>query len=283
MYGTKVNYEANGVTDWKVFYKQTVGTEEYVYLIASEALAYDKVPTVLKTSYGATIAEGTVQISDTESRQVGQIYWLSAPAGRAVASTAKDKWLAKWSNYASGANAKCVSYFLDEGIWSSFANTTEYVDANGESYVKGAIGTPTAEMFIASWNEIREATGNTTKYNKKLELVPNETIGYYVNDITNGEATSNRGSQSLSTSDPLYTWSTSSNSTVWLASPSSSTSYLLIADRGGGVYGSVYGNSSGKTFYGVRPVVCLSSKIPSQVGGNNSIIIKKNSSSNETQ
>ena len=274
MYGTKINYEANGITDWKVFYSQTVNGEKYVYLIASEKLAYSAYYdgngnlTALGTklaNFGATISSATVG-----TKTVGQIYWNSVPAGIAVAETAKDKWLAKWPDYTQRRNGKYASYFLDENIWKDFANTEGYKDANGNSYVVGAIGTPTAEMFVASWNAKREAIGDTTKYDKKLELAPNGTTGYYVNDITNGEATSNKYYQSISTSDPLYIWSTASDSSVSLASPSGINTYrLLNALNGGRVYYSDYS----VTNFGVRPVVCLKSNIPvSLVDGN--LVIK---------
>ena len=266
MYGTKVNYEANGVTDWKVFYKQKVNGEEYVYLIASEKLAKNKVPTALQTSYGATIDEATVDLGEDGKRTVGQIYWKSAPSGIAVAETAKDKWLAKWPDYTSGINAKCVSYFLDENIWKDFANTKDYVDDKGKPYVVGAIGTPTAEMFVASWNAKREATGDTTKYDKKLKLGPKGTTGYYVNYIE-------EYSQSISTSDNLYIWSTASYSSVWLASPSGSVADRLLYAGYNGYVGLVSYIHYNDLYYGVRPVVCLKSNIPvSLVDGN--LVIK---------
>ena len=276
-YGKEVNYVSdNGVTGWKVFYKQTVGTEEYVYLIASEKLAYNKVPTILETAYGATIIEETVALSDTESRQVGQIYWKNDSPGITVASNAKEKWLAKWSDYSEATNGRYVSYFLSEDIWSSFKNTTKYIDANGDSYVKGAIGTPTAEMFVESWNEIREVTGNTTKYNIKLELVTlgNYPSGYYVGNRTNGQVGGNVYSQPISTSDPLYVWSTKSNSSVWLASPAGNAPVnLLDVEYSGSIgcgMGSMYNYSDCR---GVRPVVCLSSKIPATENASGNIVI----------
>ena len=43
-YGKTVNYTANGISDWKVLYKQTVDGEEYVYLIASENIEASSIP-----------------------------------------------------------------------------------------------------------------------------------------------------------------------------------------------------------------------------------------------
>ena len=130
-----------------------------------------------------------------------------------------------------------------------------------------SIGTPTAEMFVASWNAKREiavAKGDTTTYNKKLSLVAKGTTGYYVNDITTSDpASSNAYYQSIATTDNLYIWSTASNSAIWLASPSGSYAiYLLYANYGGYVTNSYYNI----TTYGARPVVCLSSNIPAVAG-----------------
>ena len=256
-YGKTVNYEANEVTDWKVFYE----TDDYVYLIASEKLAYDKVPITLNTTAGATIASATITLSDNTTRTVGQVYWDSSDVPTSAGTIQNPTmWMANWSNYSTNINGRCVSYFLDETHWTAFKNTT----ASYASYVKGAIGTPTAELFVASWNAKRAATNDTTTYNKKLSLVANGTTGYYVNDITESNpASSNTTIQTISTSDTLYIWSKVSNSYTWLASPSGyNTNNLFIAD----INGNVYGNSYSNTYLGVRPVVCLSSNIPAVAG-----------------
>ena len=119
-------------------------------------------------------------------------------------------------------------------------------------------------MFVASWNAKRAATNDTTTYNKKLALVANGTTGYYVNDITTSDpATSNKTSQSIATTDPLYIWSTKSSTSVWLASPSGSNPDFLLNAYYGGYVSS---NDFDDTNLGVRPVVCLSSSIPAVAG-----------------
>ena len=249
-YGKTVNYEANGVTDWKVFYEDE--TNGYVYLIASEKLAYDKVPTKLTDTLadggaGATISSSTITLADNTTRTVGQIYWGSAPTSAATIQNTTI-WMANWSDYTTNENGRCVSYFLDETYWTGFKNT----DASYASYVLGAIGTPTAEMFVASWNAKRATETNTDKV--ELTLTGNGTTGYYVNgsDYT-----------SIATTDNLYIWSTASNSSTWLASPPGyNSSYLLYASNSGYVDGYHYNF----TYLGVRPVVCLKSNIPAVAG-----------------
>ena len=254
-YGKKVDYVSdNGVTDWKVFYH----TDDYVYLIASENLAYDKVPTTLATA-GAIRKSATITLSDNTTRTVGQIYWLSAPT---TAGTIQNPtiWMANWSDYSTNTNGRCVSYFLDETHWTAFKNTT----ATYKDYVIGAIGTPTAEMFVASWNAKREATKDYTTYNKKLALVANGTIGYYVNDITTSDpASSNTLTQLISTTDNLYIWSTASSSSVWLASPASYNEDSLVNTHDSGYLAEEEYDGS---IDGVRPVVCLSTDTPATLG-----------------
>ena len=248
-YGDTINYEANGVTDWKIFYH----TEDYVYLIASEKLAYDKVPTKLTDTIadggaGAIITSATVTLADSTTRTVGQIYW---PTGNAPTSAATienpTKWMANWGDYSTNPNGKCVSYFLDETYWTGFKNTT----ASYSQYVEGAIGTPTAEMFVASWNAKRLTETNTSK----VELALSEKgTGYYINES---------GSLSIGTSDPLYIWSTASNSSTWLASPAGNNAYYLLYARLSGIVDRGYYSS---VIAGVRPVVCLKSNIPAKAG-----------------
>ena len=251
-YGKTVDYVSdNGVTKWNVLYEDT--TNGYIYLIATEKLAYNKMPTIP----GATITSSAVTIDNGTSKNVGQIRWTSAPAGVTVATTAKTKWKAEWSSYTSGTNAKCISYFLDETYWTALKNTT----AAYKDYVLGAIGTPTAELFVLSWNAKRAATNNTTIYNKQITLaVRSTTTGYYVKDAS---VSTNTYLQALTTGDKLYVWNNSELSTTWLASPGAVTAnYILIIGSTGNLSYDTYSASN----RGVRPVVCLKSDIPAVLG-----------------
>ncbi len=257
-YGKTVNYVSdNGVTGWKIFYH----TDDYVYLIASERLVYNKMPTILSITPKATIETNEIMLLDGSTRKVQDIYWTEENAPSHAATIQNSAlWMANWEDYDENINGRCASYFLDETYWRAFKNTT----ASYASYVKGAIGTPTAEMFVESWNAKRAATNDTTKYDKKLGLVENETVGYYVNDITTIDtANVNTTYQTISTEDNLYIWSTVDSSSTWLASPAgSSTNYILYVYSGGYIYSNIYSY----TTFGVRPVVCLKSNIPAKVG-----------------
>ena len=251
-YGKTINYVSdNGVTKWRVFYEDT--TNGYVYLITTEKLAASKMPTLPST----TVTTSSVTLSDGTSKNVAQIKWASVPAGVTVPTTAKTKWKAEWSSYTSGNNTKCISYFLNESYWTSLKNTK----ASYASYVLGAIGTPTAELFVLSWNAKKAATGNTTIYNKKITLTARSTTtGYYVKDAA---VSSNTYLQALTTLDDLYIWSTSEYSSTWLASPGGVTAnYILIAGSAGNISYDTYSSTN----RGIRPVVCLNANVPAVMG-----------------
>jgi len=238
-YGDTVDYSANGVNKWRVFYNQTVDEEEYVYLIATERLAKAFIPTRLADKVedggaGATILDWN-------------IYWKSDNVPSTSTTIQRPElWLANWSDYNTNINVRCISYFLDETYWEEFKNAEIYGDN-----VIGAIGTPTVEMFVESWNA-KGAIYNTdaTTLYEPLTLRKGGS-GYYI-------TTSN-----ISTADDLYIWSTDSGTLVWLASPSSDdTARLLILHWGGAIVYDYYSRS----YIGVRPVVCLKSSTPAYAG-----------------
>ena len=135
-YGKTINYEANGVTEWKVFYH----TDEYVYLIASKKLTPAQVPAKIT----ADKEDGGMEASIDS---FGNIYnWSYVHDGRP-----------SYSPWMSGGRNSGGIIFLYENYWDAFKNTEKYGD-----YVVGAIGTPTAEMFVASWNAKGAALKDTT-------------------------------------------------------------------------------------------------------------------------
>ena len=97
-----------------------------------------------------------------------------------------------------------------------------------------------------------------------------QTTGYYVNDITNGDTTGKDTEQDISARDSLYIWSTVSNSSIWLASPSAYySSYVLTAYYKSTIAGIYYNNE----YIGVRSVVCISANIPASMDANGNIEI----------
>ena len=239
-YGTRVDYTAglagNEVTDWKVFYKQTIAGEDYVYLITSEKLVNAQIPTITEMTKGTNGSFGNVT------------YWNTIPIVNEL-GIAQTYFMANWQSgntsllgnakYSANTNVKCVSQLLNTSLWSVFANTETY----GSENIIGAIGSPTAEMWVASWNQ---SGGN-------IELTESGTIGYNVN-----------GSYSFSglatTKDLYYPAGNNNYYYYWVASPSSHSVSEIMIIGGCGDVGP--GNFSGN-YHGVRPVVCLKADIPS--------------------
>jgi len=230
-YGKTINYSANGINNWQVLYKKRVNGVEYVYLLASENAPNSSLPNLP----GAT-------------KNGKSIYWNSAPTTQANIER-PTLWMAEWEDddhkYITYANGIAVSYFLDEQYWKSFKNT-KYGDN-----VVGAIGTPTAEMLTASYNERSIALGDTAD-NSTLTLTK-DTYGYMINENYH---------VNLSRIEKLYTGSPKLKEHTWLASPSNSSADDLTLDFDGYVYGCNYDD----TRLGVRPLVCLKSSIPAYVG-----------------
>ena len=125
-YGKKVNYSANGIDDWKVFYAD----DDNIFLIAGDYLPVEKVPT---TATGLTTS-GTYNA-----------YWKTVPTAQTVTPLNKSFMFEGWSDYSTYENGKCVSTLLNTENWTSFVNT---------DYADYSIGGPTLEMWIASWNAV---------------------------------------------------------------------------------------------------------------------------------
>ncbi|MBR6688822.1 MAG: type II secretion system protein [Clostridia bacterium] len=236
-YGKTINYVSdNGVTDWKVFYH----TDDYVYLIASEKIAKDKIPTNIP---------GTVVAEDGILKETGNIGWNGKEENGKGTIQNPSMWMAEWSDYTKNKNAIWASFLIDEKYWEIFKNTT----AEYSRYIEGAIGTPTLELFVASWNAKRLQETNTNKI--ELTFSANGTNGYYLNSST---------SVKLATSDDLYTWKAVLNGTsIWLAAPFGLGTECVFVIYGNGTVGNRgYSHASD----GLRPVVCLKSDIPAKLG-----------------
>lgn len=237
-YGDKVTYTANGVSDWKVFYKDATN----VYIVASDYLSHGG------SSDTSKIVSGTGMTKTGTYRA----YWSSAPSSADTTNhvakfspvTAETK---AWSgNYSTNSNGKCVSTLLDTTLWSSYAS-----GVGGES----AIGSPTLNMFVASWNE---------KYpSDKIYCNNDSATGYYFGTssapTTYYADLSGKSGYGNTLYYPYQSTVDSGNCYgYWLASPSAGNSSLVVYVR---CYGDVNFNYYNDSYFGVRPVVSLSSGV----------------------
>ncbi len=245
-YGKTINYTANGITDWKVLYK----SGSYVYIIASEKVPETALP---KNIPGASTVTRTGTVNGV-TKSVGNIYWPSEPTSAGNIQR-PELWMANWGDYTKNESSKSVSYFLDETYWTSFKNTAKY----GNNVI-GAVGTPTAEMIAASWNEKREETKDYTKYPAEIILSRDGEKGYFIEMIPKN-------------TDTLYRWAEEPYEITfeWIASPYNHFSAILPSiilfetSLTSGTFDS-------KT-HGVRPVVCLNAAMTASVGTTTDIAI----------
>ena len=230
-YGDEVtNYTANGISDWRIFYKDGTNT----YLIASDYVPITQLGTV-KTKAGMTTT-GTYQA-----------YWDPAPSAMQEGwNTQKNKYLlSKYtSSWDTNNNMKAVSTLLNTENWTEFKDSTGYVD--------WVIGGPTLEMYTASWN----AKGYTALYCDNAN-----DAGYYVGTSATPTSYSVNMSSTEGYNDTLYYPHKSVESNCygyWLASPSAgSNGCVMNVDYNGNVSYNYYNS----TLYGVRPVVSLKSDV----------------------
>lgn len=159
-YGKKViGYTANEISDWRIFYAD----DENVFLITTDYITSDKV----------------IACNNTMTKQGKySVNWSSESI--AVASTANVnkfspvtsetmKWAGDYSRYPNG---RFSSTLLDTNKWTAFLDKE---DGTGKG--KMAIGSPTINMWVASWNE--KCPNNKIYCNSSSEY-----YGYYIGNTS---------------------------------------------------------------------------------------------------
>ena len=262
-YPIDLNGDGNTTNDWMIFYKadgeaegEQAGEayEENVgdyYIIAADYLK--NTDSRLKLSQMGTITKdgayniywanpsaipATVQVTGTESRNVN---------GRINTSTTINKLFMqnKFGALNSNYNSRAVSTLINTANWDGYVNT---------AYADYAIGAPTLEMLVASWN---------AAYGDKLKLYTNKNSdGYFVGTGSNSTTSYNQPITSVTDWEnntlyfPHVNNAPSNCYGIWLVSPSAgSTDYLMGAYCGGGVTYYYYNYDT----LCVRPVVHLKS------------------------
>lgn len=122
-YGDKTNYSINGIDDWRIFYENEDGR---IFLIA------DYLP-----------VEKVEENMEMETAGTYQYFWTETPDF--VTPTQSELFMATgYTLNSTYRNSKCAAVLLNVSKWTSFVDTT---------LADYAIGSPTLEMWIASWNE----------------------------------------------------------------------------------------------------------------------------------
>ena len=243
--GKYVNYTVPSGGDpdvkWRIFYADSSN----IYLIASDYLKYDYVPT--KTKDGT---EYKMYKNSDYKLSFDNMY--HAYTGSVDITDARiTKWM-KWvGQYPSSTNTniRSVAYMLDSNIWNTmYAN----------NYAEYAIGGPTIEMFNASY----KAT-HTEKY---IEEEVTDANGYKVKWNTDSSYSYSISGLSTSELENLYVISDTTKAyAYWLASPSAyDDDYLLDVDSDG----NVYHDHCIRSNVGLRALVCLKSNVQLVPKGN---------------
>lgn len=231
--------DTTDIDDWRIFYND--GSN--VYLIAADYLPNTLLPT--ETDMG------------TDAKSPYSALWPSTSyltrAGMAdVSESVANKYMLSWRTaYTTNAghSAKAVAALLDTNAWASFAEGIEGAEA---------VGGPTLEMYVASWN----AKNYTQLYCNNLSAA-----GYYIGttdmptDVSVSVSTIGTGY-----ADTLYyphKEKYEGCQGYWLSSPAATNAIVkctMIVHCDGSLVGSTTASAAG-WIPGVRPLVSLPSDV----------------------
>ena len=269
-YGDSIDYDVDiGVSlddtdqyDWKIFYND--GTN--IYIIAEDHVSMSKCTGVTNSLTGRKEDNskpyslywdrngGIIPTPDNIKGSIN-IFTSSSPKTSKLA----DEYLTVWKPYVTGtnsasenSNAKMVEVLMDTNLWNNFATSIKVSELTDEADDFMAIGGPTLEMWVKSWNIV---------YGSELRLYyTSNASGYFIGTSENPSTLYVKLSKTRGYTDTLYYPHTSDDyiGCYRLASPSA-------FDRSCGFALTYNGLLTNSPYYGndstVRPVVCLPSDI----------------------
>lgn len=219
-----------GVSKWKIYHSDG----KNIYLIADNYITGKYIP----SKDGATMTASTAY---TNAYYFDDTLLNKYTGAVSITDTNITPWLSYLKSSYGGSNntnnnMKATAYLLDTEIWKGFKNSTK---------AKYAIGAPTLDMFVASYN---------TRFAKQIETIVQE-AGYKLK-FTDGDSYE----YSLATYDYLTAHQYKDNYAkyMWLANPSAGYSGDLMDVY---YYGSVNKCIYDSSDLGVRPLVCLESGV----------------------
>ena len=237
-YPIDLNGDGDTTNDWRIFYNDG----EHVFFIAADYIENT-------SSYLDNVGTGMSTYSSYG------LYWNPAPTAQTVNSSTLRLFKQSWTgDYSTNNNGRCVSTLLNTNNWDGFVDN---------SYADYAIGAPTIEMWVASWN---------TKEYTQLYTNTNET-GYYIGNTESSTTYRYRLSNNTGYNDTLYfphhSGTMDNGGTCWgywFASPSAyDDGNLLYVTYDG------YIDYTEHIFslLDIRPVVCLNANITATKGADN--------------
>lgn len=237
-YGDKVNYSAGGIDDWKIFYKD----ESNVFLITSDVVNnYDN------TNMAQMIQNaGMTRYSDDYKYSQR---WETVPTEKAIDTEKAKKFKLSYTDTTNN-NMKCISRLMDSNTWNPLVDITK---------ADSAIGTPTLEMWIDSWN---------SKYGIQIHYSSTNSIGYYVGEVANPDGTVDLKLETKEGyNDELYfphknvAYLNNNLGYIFAAPSASSTDRIVRVWWYQGFVGTALYNDSSSFPHGIRPVVQLKSTV----------------------
>ena len=258
-YGQTVDYTSeNGQNDWKIFHSD--GTN--IYLITGNYVKITKKDenenTIIDTSklnestkmgrinaksnYRVVWGENYLPSFDSDSDNISDIIFEKFKVNKTIYNI---------NNYKNYKNTKCVSALLNSNNWNS------YID-NSKGLSQYAIGGPTVELWMDSWN------ARYTDSKDQLYCNNSNSTGYFVGSNSKPTGYSTNSNNKQGDGGELYFANklTDGDDTVnyyWLSSTCAAGSYTIL-------YATYDGQLScyrfDRDYYGgLRPVVCLTSNI----------------------
>ena len=244
-YGLKVtNYTSvNGQSDWRIFYsdwkekseEQNTDnpTDTHIFLITGD---------YINTEDSDRINANTGMLNEQYVA-----YWDTTPSFQNVEQNVLEQFKATGYTLKSDkTNSKCVTTLLNTSNWIKYLDNEE-----GNGKADYAIGSPTVEMWIDSWNK---------KYtDDKLYWKTND-YGYFIGTTENPNTTSATVNTKNGYNDKLYYPNKEGlgSAGYWIASPGPQTQSDLCC-----VYytGSLTISHKANAFWSVRPLVSLKSEV----------------------
>ena len=210
-YGDRVDYvskkeeEEGSSLIWRIFYTD----ENYVYLISSKE---DGSNTIESCTLGNYINDYTGSVDITDS----------------FLQSLNSQWFNQLGTNNTLNNAKAVAYLMNQNVWN------EYKD--NEKKVSYAIGGPTLELYINSFNESEETT-------EKINILNCTSTGYQQNTYLN--------MISKKYNNEIY----NNGTDYWLASSFIGGNVYFVGSYDGKLYGDNVVATSAT--YGLRPMVII--------------------------
>ena len=213
-YPVDLNGDGNTKNDWRIFYKNNEENTNNVFLIAADHVDWSK--NILNTD-----------AMQSSSNIPYQVFWSKDNLEKALTSLNASKYMYNQMTQlkTSNSNFKAVSNLLNTSYWTNMVNTT---------YATSAIGSPTIEMFMNSWNEKFSGDTNYSTLNCKYDYASSGS-GYYVGTGTGIPTTTFTSVTGYNKTGADLYWPHTDTVTIsgnkiegyWLSSPSANDSDFM--------------------------------------------------------